>query len=260
MSTDDQPTPRGIQRDRPEKVGALASTVISVLRHRQTVSVEGLRQFVLDFLVRSVLSPSRFDASAACDELRGYRLSPDALIDLYVPAAARTLGERWVNDEINFAEVTVGTMRLQAVLDCASRLCSPDGHLRSDAMHILMVVPQGEQHFLGASVAAAQARRLGCDVAMSFDEDLGSLKTRIIQDAPDLVMITCARAELLESVAGTVQCINGARTDGPVVAVGGAFESETGAIKELKGVDIVTSIVAEAVAYCTTRSRLKKTP
>lgn len=259
MSTEDHPDPRGDPRNRPDKVDAFASTVISMLRHRQAVSVEGLRQFVLDYLVRAILSPSRFDAIAVCEEMRGFRLAYDALIDLYVPAAARILGEEWVDDHIDFAEVTVGTMRLQALLEQASMQVTPEGQLCQDALHVLVVIPQGEQHFLGASVVAAQARRLGCDVSISFDEDFGSLQSRILQDAPDLVMISCGRREQLETVAGTVQSINDVLNDGPVIAVGGAFLMEADAVTNIKGVDIVTGVVTEAVAFCTRRSRLKRT-
>ena len=258
MSTDDQSNPRGVQRDRPQRVDALASTVISVLRHRQAVSVEGLRQFILDYLDRAILSPSYFDAAAIADEMRGHRLSSDDLIDLYVPAAARLLGEKWVDNSINFADVTIGTMRLQSLLSEASAQMAPAGQLGQIDLQTLVIVPQGEQHFLGASVVAAQSRRLGCSVGMSFDEDLGSLRNRVFQEQPDLVMISCSRLELLESVAGTVQSVNDASKNNPVIALGGAFQMDTEPVKDLLGVDIVTSVVSEAVTFCTRRSQLKK--
>lgn len=257
MSTDDQSNPRGVQRDLPHKVDALASTVISVLRHRQAVSVDGLRQFVLDYLERATLSRSFFDPHVVCSEMRGHRLSPDTLIDLYVPAVARILGERWVDNTISFAEVTIGSMRLQALLEEASMQAAPSGRLLQREIQVLVVVPQGEQHFLGASVIAAQSRRLGCNVSTSFDEDFGSLQTRISQENPDLVLVTCSRAELLETAARTVQIVKEASANDLVVALGGAFQTDYEAVKDIKGVDIVTSAVSEAIAYCTTCSTLK---
>jgi methanogenic corrinoid protein MtbC1 len=255
MSTDDQTEPRGFQRNRPESVDALASKVISVLRGRQTVSHEGLRQFVLDHMKRAVLGKSPYAPDGLLAELRGYRLSVDEVIDLYVPNVARDLGEQWVQDKISFADVTVGVMRLQALLAEASNSNRTDVLPAVSHIHALILVPQGEQHFLGASVVASQIRRLGCDTDMSFDEDMGSLTARLLDDPPDLILITCARRETLESVANTVQTIRNAVSNGPLVALGGALQMQKEDVIERTGVDIVTKVAEEAVALCTKRAK-----
>ena len=258
MSTDDQTGPRGAQRNRPEHVDALASTVISVLRDRQAVSSDGLRQFVLEHLLRAVLVRGVFQADSLLDELRGYRLSLDTLIDQYVPAAARLLGERWLEDRISFADVTISTLRLQSLLGEASAATRVDGPIRRERLHALIVVPQNEQHFLGASVVAGQLRRLGCEIGMSYDEDFGALTSRVLEDAPDLVLITCARRETLETATKTVQTIRKAALRAPVIALGGAVQADEDEIKEQTGVDIVTNVAVEAVAFCTRQIRSQK--
>ncbi len=258
MSMDDQIDPRGVQRNRPEHVDALASTVISVLRGRQVVSCEGLRQFVLDHMVRLTLASSGFSAADLLAELRGHRLTVDAIIDLYVPATARLLGELWVDDRISFAEVTIGVMRLQALLSEATATTGFTSPTEEAELNTLVVVPNDEQHFLGASVVAGQMRRMGCDVAMSYDEDAATLTTRLMQGIPDLVLITCARRETLESVARTVQTIRTAAPTGPIVAVGGAMKMKEKDVIDLTGADIVTNVAEEAVAYCTKRKISQK--
>jgi hypothetical protein len=255
MSTDDQTDPRGVQRNRPENVDALASTVISVLRGRQVVSCDGLRQFVLDHLMRAVLAKGSFVPDALLAELRGYRLTVDAIIDLYVPTVARMLGDSWVDDRIHFADVTIGIMRLQSLLAEASAATQPNVKPGADHLHALVLVPQGEQHFLGASVLAAQLRRKGCDVSMSFDEDMGTLRARLMQDIPDLVLITCARRETLESVANTVQTVRDTVASGPVLAVGGAMKMKKEDVLEFTGADIVTNSAEEVVAICAKRAK-----
>ncbi len=258
MPMDDQADPRGVQRNRPDDVGALASTVISVLRSRQAVSAEGLRQFVLDHLVRAILVRGSFDAGILLDELRGYRLSLDTLIDNYVPAAARVLGEQWVDDQINFADVTIGSLRLQSLLEKASEAGCSTLHTDQNRTHALIIVPQGEQHFLGASVVAAQLRRVGCEVSISYDEEFGLLSTRLMQDVPDLVLITCARMETLESAAQTVRFIRQNLKKEPVIALGGAvLMDQVDAMKET-GVDIVTNVATEALAYCSKRATTRR--
>jgi hypothetical protein len=258
MSTDDHADPRGIQRNRPETVDALASTVISVLRGRQVVSCEGLRQFVLDHIMRAILSRGRFGPDALLAELRGYRLTVDAIIDLYVPRAARLLGEQWSDDRINFADVTIGIMRLQSLLAEAAQTVLAEAMNPVQTVHALVLVPQGEQHFLGASVLSSQIRRMGHDVDMSFDEDMGTLTARLMRDAPDVVLITSARRETLECVANTVQTIRGAVSDLPLVVVGGAVDMDGGDIISLTCADIVTSSADEAMAACVRHVRLRR--
>jgi methanogenic corrinoid protein MtbC1 len=255
MSTDDQTDPRGVQRNRPECVDALASTVISVLRDRQTVTYGGLRQFVIDYLLRAVLARGHCAPDVLMAELRAHRLTVDTIIDQYVPTAARQLGELWEGDRISFADVTIGIMRLQSLVAEASSAVQLEAHAVGRQLHALVLVPQGEQHFLGASVLSGQLRRLGCEVDMSFDEDLGTLKARLMQEIPDLVLITCARSETLESVANTVQTIRNAVSNGPLLALGGALKMKQEDVIERTGVDLVTNVAEEAVAVCARRAR-----
>ena len=258
MSTDDQAYPRGVQRNRPENVDALASKVISVLHDRQRVSFDGLRQFVLDHVMRAVLSKSSFSPDGLLTELRGYRLTVDAIIDLYVPASARMLGDKWCDDQINFAEVTVGIMRLQSLLSEASASTRIDLRVGQEQLGTLVLVPQGEQHFLGASVLAAQLRRIGCDVSMSFDEDFDALSSRLAEYIPDMILISCARLETLEIAADTVQTIRQVVSDAPLIALGGALEMRAETVIEKTGVDIVANTAEEAVAVCSRRVNSQK--
>ena len=258
MSTDDHADPRGDQRNRPDTVDALASTVISVLRGRQAVSCEGLRQFVLDHMMRAILSKGRFSPDGLLAEMRGYRLTMDAIIDQYVPRVARVLGEQWSEDRINFAEVTIGIMRLQSVLAEATATVQPENGAPSQNLHALVLVPQGEQHFLGASVLSCQIRRMGYDVDMSFDEDMGTLTARLMQEVPDVVLITCARRETLECVANTVQTIRNAASNVPLLVIGGAVEMDRKDVIALTGADIVTNSAEEAMAACVKRARARR--
>lgn len=251
MSMDELPDPRGFERNRPEHVGVLASRVISVLRDRQDGSADGVRQFVLDYLFQSLLAQCAFVAPDIAEDLRAHRVTVDTIIDVYIPQAARLLGEKWVNDEITFSQVTIGTLRLQALLsEISAGNCN--AHLGDrNRLHTLIVVPQGEQHFLGANVVAAQLRRIGCEVAMSFDETHEVLRGRVKFDAPDLVLITCSREGTLESVARTVAVLRSEPNDGLIIALGGAVTGSEKNLKEVTDVDIVTSSAAAAVAFCT---------
>ncbi len=256
MSQDDQSQTRGLQSNRPEEVGALATKVISVLRDRQVVGPDGMRQFVLDHLQRAISARSAFDPGLLLDELRGHRLSVDEIIDAYIPQASCMLGESWVADEISFADVTIGALRLQALLSEASGRLQFDLTPDDSRQRALVVLPQGEQHFLGTSVVAAQLRRLGCEVSVSFDESLGSLQARLMVECPNLVLISCARSETLETVAETVHIIRTLTVDQPIIALGGAILDDADDLKDQTGVDIVTSSAKDAVAFCSNSARV----
>jgi len=261
MATDQQPDdPRSFERNRPTNIGALANEVITVLRDRQSSTRAGVRGFALEHLTRAILTRGHFDASALLDQLRGYRLTTDAIIDVYVPVAAARLGEEWEADGLSFADVTIGALRLQTLLGEASlqhvtALTPSKAHL-----HTMVLVPRGEQHFLGASVLSAQLRRIGCDVVLSYDETRGMLGARLMVEDPGLILITCGSDETVESAAETVQTIKTTLSDPPPIILGGAVVAEDDIkkktkLKKITGVDIVTNCTAEAVALAANGKR-----
>ena len=161
----------------------------------------------------------------------------------------------WVTSDIDFASVTVGALRLQALLGEASAELAHIAHPSHDALHALVVVPDGEQHFLGASVVAAQLRRLGCDVSLSISESVKQIAMRASYDEPDMVLISCARLATLESVAATVKKIGSNASTRPVIALGGAMRGDAERIKEETGVDLVTNIAKDVVSFCVKRRK-----
>lgn len=226
---------------------ALAESAMSMLSRRQTVSPSGTRQFVLDHMVRAACSRSSFDAGEMLDELRGHRLSVDAVIDLYVPAAARMLGDMWNRDEIDFATVTVGSMRLQALLSTASVESLDFIRPVDDALSMLLVVPLGEDHTLGAYVLAAQLRRLGARVDMSFCETQSDLVSRFLCDATDVVLFTASCSRTLENISGTVRDFGRVSADLPPLIVGGCLSETDDDARTISGVDVVTRDARDVV-------------
>ncbi|MEO0402991.1 MAG: hypothetical protein AAF214_11500 [Pseudomonadota bacterium] len=241
--------------ERAADLEPLASQVISVLCARQTVTPAGARQVAVDYLVRAVLAPGGFDVTLVLDEMRGFRLNVDTLIDLYIPQVARCLGDLWLSSDLSFADVTIGSLRLQALLGEASMGMVQDTGQTAQALHALVVVPEAEQHFLGACVVAAQLRRLGGDVSLSICETRKQVMARIICDQPDMVLFSCPRAEALEAIARSVKSIRTTVEAPPVLALGGAFRGNADGIKEQTGVDLVTNTAADVYGFCTKRLR-----
>ena len=233
----------------------LAAHVISVLKNRQGTTQTGARQIVLDFLLRAVLQPGLFDPALIQAELRGFRLTVDAIIDTYMPLTAHRLGDMWVASDIDFAQVTIGALRLQGLLAEASEDTTLRGMAPPLDLSMLIVVPEGEQHFLGASVVAAQLRRMGCHVATAFCERNEMIVSRILFDRPNAVLFTCARSAGLETIAQTVFSVRNAIDNAPLLVLGGALPDDDASIVDTTNVDLVTNVAKDVVTLCLKQSR-----
>lgn len=243
------------QRGLGDNLEPLASQVISLLCERQTTGPTGARQVVVDYLVRAITSRTGFDVVQVMDELRGYRLTVDAIIDLYIPQAADCIGELWQTSDLDFASVTVGALRLQSLLGEASSEMAHLSHPDSDALHALVIVPEGEQHFLGATVVAAQLRRLGCDVSLSISETSQAITNRVVFDQPDMVLMSCARGSALDSISKSVNKIKKAADPMPILALGGPIRGDMDGIRDKTGVDLVTNTAKDVVSFCMKRRK-----
>ena len=142
MSEKDQTQRIFVQRRHSLGAAVLAESAVSQVSTQQLKTSGGARQFIVDHMIRAILSRGEFGADALLDELRGHRLSVDAIIDVYVPASARCLGEMWLESQVDFASVTVGSMRLQTLLSLASAESLEFAHSAQTTIHALVVVPE----------------------------------------------------------------------------------------------------------------------
>ena len=236
-------------------VDDLASRVISLLCERQSQTASGARQFILDFLLRAVLRENDFHAALVLAALRGHRLSLDAIIDTYIPLTAEELGDMWVRSDLDFARVTVAALRLQTLLGEASSEEMFMHRANPTELAALVIVPNGEQHFLGAHVVAAQLRRLGVAVSVSFCETDQVVLARVEMDAPDMILMSCARVEGLETIQRTVKKIKRAVVPAPVLAIGGALRGDADGIRKKADVDLVTNQAKDVVGFCAKRMK-----
>ncbi len=238
---------RGARQSRG--ASALAENAVSLLSKRQAMTTAGARQFILDHLLRAVTSRNEFDSCAMLDELRGHRLSVDSVIDIYVPAIARILGEMWEESEIDFASVTVGSMRLQSLLSIASSEALDFLRPVEDSYYMLVAVPEGEQHSLGAFVLAAQLRRLGARVEVSFCESPSEFVSRVICDTPHMILFSASCKASLATVSQLVLDTCNVVTCRPLIAMGGpaALCIENG--MEISGIDLITDRAKVALSF-----------
>lgn len=249
MPHDDQRNWLAPQGNDLAAISTLALRVVSVLNERQVMQQFAVRPHIGSLLGRRILNRSGFNAADVLAELRGFRLRDEAIIETYIPAAARSMGALWSNDDLGFAEVTVATARLQNLLTEIAYVDQAGFSLRTDPPRFLIVMGPDEQHTLGGFVLAAQLRRKGCVVEIICCESWNFVDRSIRQGGFDGVLFSCSSAGALETIGALVQETKMARGPAPFFALGGIVSQHLGNIPVETNVDIVTSDVDTLMTY-----------
>lgn len=179
-------------------------------------------------------------------------ISSDDIHDVYVPDAARILGEMWVQDRASFVDVTVGASRLQDLFRSRDRTgadkvlarCIPLGQ------SVLMVVPIFEDHSIGAFVAADQFRRHGLWVHMAIGLEAGELNDLAGSGRFAMIGVTSGSAKTLEPLAYLVECMRAASPNCPPIVVGGNFVTRSKEAEKRIDADFVVRTAREAIERC----------
>ncbi|KPP92132.1 MAG: B12-dependent PpsR anti-repressor AppaA [Rhodobacteraceae bacterium HLUCCA08] len=174
----------------------------------------------------------------------------DDIADLYIPDLAHQLGEDWCEDRLSFAEVTIGTSKLQTLLREISSDWAADKIGTPDLGAALVIVGAEENHTLGAQVLAARLRRRGMSVRVQLSATAGDVATTVERADFDMVMISVSRRENLEMAQKFVEIVRNLAKRPPPIVVGGALEVSTRDITDRTGADFATSDIDEALTLC----------
>ncbi|WP_425092427.1 cobalamin B12-binding domain-containing protein [Tropicimonas sp. S265A] len=176
-------------------------------------------------------------------------VTPEDMIDSVVPDTARYMGELWAHDKLSFADVTIGTARLQETVRSIGKrndMVPPD----TENPAILLIVPRIEQHTLGVFVAAEQFRRLGVLVHLTLGNNPAEILRLIRKHNFALVGISASSRRTLASTRDLVKTIkSGILRVTPIVVGGPALDLEMD-IKAYTGADHATSDAREALSLC----------
>lgn len=227
-------------------VEAFASQVLSVVASRSQISRSTIRGDILDELLDAVAAFDSAPRVAFLETCREAKISDAMLVDEYLPAAARKLGAAWCEDDMSFADVTIGSARLQAML---RDLRAPQvDDLK--ALNVLIVVPQDAYHTLGAAVVADQLRRLGVAPTLALGLDRDELAELVESHDFNAVMISAAACERLETLRTIVDCVRGATRSVVPIILGGTVSEKDTDILTLTGADYVSTNPKEALQAC----------
>ena len=217
--------------------------LVSVRGHDNAV----VKREHLDHFLHVLACDTAFDPAGLLDSMAERRLTRETVACLYVPEAARDLGEKWLADEISFVDVTVRTERLHGLVrevdetaDAADRILGPSA---------LVLVAEAEQHTLGAFVLALKLRAAGFSAVVSIAPVAAELTQLLSANRFDLALVSLGCSAALESGAGLVRTLRLLSRGEMCVFVGGAIPvsddrllAATGADRALRD---VSALLAE---------------
>ena len=224
----------------------------STTTRKDAVVPEGIDWTLFDKLHAAAISADRDDCLECLGAALKGGISPIDMSDLYIPELARRMGGQWCEDQLGFAQVTIGVSRLQAMLRQLGPAWRSDRSAGADAPAILLVVPHDVHHTLGAMVLSGQLRRKGLSVRVMLSARPSEVADRVRQTDYNAVFVSASQGETLESLRLIVDAVKTAIDRPPPVVIGGTV-LDIHAVNDvalLTGADYATAQADEAIAFC----------
>lgn len=216
----------------------------------------------VELICDTLMSDSDSSHRAVISSLIATGVSQREILDSVVPAASRMLGQMWLEDRASFVDVTLGASRLQAIY-------RESGDVGRDhildrtiplGQSVLMVVPEFEQHSLGAFSAADQFRRYGFWVRMAIGLDHHELSKLVNYGGFSLVGLTVGSFKTIEQVTELIDYLRAKAPTCPPIFVGGNVVEDTRLIERRTGADYAVRSVREAIERCGLAPMRKEIP
>ncbi len=215
---------------------------------RRTLQV---RPELIARLEAATVGPSATECLDLIDVFVSEGVPREDIADFYIPEVARTLGAAWCEDTRGFAEVTIGSSRLQGMLRALGpEWRADDAHsANSDASTLVLLAPE-VYHTLGAMVLAGQLRRTGLTVRLVLGAAEHDLETAMEQTDFDVVMVSASIGESLEGLRRLISLVRATARNAPPVLIGGTILEQDVDVGKITGADFATSDLSEALKYC----------
>ena len=233
-----------------------AFRVVSELRRDSAVETGVPQRDVLDLLVGHTTHGDTKPLGRLFAEMKRRGIAAEQIIDIYFPAAITQIGTAWHEGELDVLQATLRMSRLQAMLRELGRAWLSDSAGNPMGPRVLLVLPGGEQHTLGAMVAANQMRRVGVSVRVCLIPKPALLAEQLQNHRFDAVFISAANQSSLASCADLVKSIRALPVgDLPIVIGGGILnglrdDTDRKQLADQVGADLATLDVTKALSMC----------
>lgn len=253
MQRNDRKNLQEVRLDAPRAVDDLASLALSRVATSKIYTEPANPKPDLTLrLLESVMDRSREEHRKVVEQMLDTGISPEAIADIYIPEVARQMGAEWEADVSGFAQVTLGSSRLQALLrDLDDIWDTGYSGIGIDTRHLVrvMTVP-GAQHTLGASVVSTRLRRLGCSVRLQVGRTEAVEDTTEGPDRCDAIFISASQNDPPDGVAILIEGLRRDATNPPPIVLGGTFLDAIENAKSETGADFVTLDPVAALEFC----------
>jgi MerR family transcriptional regulator, light-induced transcriptional regulator len=144
-------------------------------------------------------------------EVRG--ISTDQILIECIAPAATLLGERWVEDQIDFIDVTMAVWRLQESVHILSSRRPGRAVDTTRAHKALFSVMPGDQHNLGTQIVDECFRRSGWDTICLMATTEADLLSTIRQAPLDMVGLTVSTDNHIEELPRLIAAVRAASSN-----------------------------------------------
>lgn len=248
VNTPARPSPRSAPGDRVSRlVQALEDSVIPrlveahramprpagvALQSHALPGPEGVKHFV-----DLVMAPDEQPMYAYIAGLLADGLSVESIYLDVLAGAAHLLGDMWVDDRVDFTEVTVAVGRLQHIMRELSPAFGADVDHPSGGRRVLLAPAPGEQHTFGVSMVSEFFMRAGWEVTFGEGGSRTSVIDMVEQDWFDVVGFSVGSTLRMDWLKKGIAEIRersrnhdiGVMVGGPIFVLNPAYVDEVGA-------------------------------
>lgn len=228
-------------------IAQFALQVVAIMVGDSPTPDAPMREDVLRMLIRGARTGDPAVFEKLLSEMRRLHIPAEAMVNTYIPAAVSEIGEEWHEDRIDILEATVATSRMQNLLRELGRAWSADGSNPRMGGSVLMVVPENEQHTLGAMIATTQMRRAGVSVAVQLLSSRSVLEQTLKNRRFDAIFFSVGNVESVDMCRKLVTAARDVVEKPTKVAVGGAVPIAQGDLRAMTGADLATRDVTAAL-------------
>jgi MerR family transcriptional regulator, light-induced transcriptional regulator len=233
-----------------DPVETLASRALGVLASKRTSSASLLSERLLADLAAAVCSADAGRRAAVVHDMLASGIRREDIADFYIPEVARRLGTDWCEDRTSFADVTVGTARLQGLLREIGPDWFSDVRLGADAPCLLVVVLADEFHTLGAMVLGSQLGRLGVSMKLAMGRNEAEVRDVVASGQFDAIFLSVSQSAQLETLRGLVDKLRAASQRATPIVLGGSAVTRVTDVRAQTGADHATTDAREALRAC----------
>jgi methanogenic corrinoid protein MtbC1 len=195
-----------------------------------------------------VLRGSQPDAAAFVARVQKAGVAPESLFLNLLAPTARCLGVMWAEDDCNFADVTIGMLRLANVMRVVGHAFEAEAAPVASGPRAVLAQAPGEQHGFGIAMVACFFRRAGWTVVSEPLADRAALLSLVRQDWFSLVGLSLACSDRLDGLAADIRAIRAAsRNPAIAIMVGGFAFAEHPQLAGMVGADGTASDARLAV-------------